>query len=219
MTPLRDFTIAAARPMPVILLADVSGSMSEEGKINTLNRAVADMIDSFASEEADRAEIHVAVITFGGGTAELHLALSPASQAHWTEMSASGKTPLGAALRIATALLEDREAVPSRAYRPTLVVVSDGQPTDDWQAPLAELLNSERASKAERFAMLIGSDDNEGVLQAFVGPGQPVIHASDARRIRQFFRLVTMSVCSRSRGPNPNSVARIDPADLDAIDF
>jgi uncharacterized protein YegL len=219
MSRLHEFTMAAARPMPVLILADVSGSMDKDGKIQTLNRAICDMIESFASEEADRAEIHVAVITFGGDSARMHLALTPATDARWADMSASGKTPMGSALSMATALLEDRAAVPSRAYRPTIIVVSDGRPTDEWKAPLEQLLNSQRASKAERFGMLIGAEDDEGVLQAFVGSEQPVIHASDARRMRQFFRLVTMSVTSRSRGPNPNSVSRLDPADLDDIDF
>lgn len=33
MNQLKDFTIAEARPLPVVILADVSGSMSVDGKI------------------------------------------------------------------------------------------------------------------------------------------------------------------------------------------
>ena len=40
------YTVAKARPLPVILLLDRSGSMSGE-KISTLNSAVNDMIQSF----------------------------------------------------------------------------------------------------------------------------------------------------------------------------
>ena len=42
--------------------------------------------------------------------------------------------------------------MPSRAYRPTLVLVSDGKPNGEWEGPLRRLLTSERAAKAERFA-------------------------------------------------------------------
>jgi uncharacterized protein YegL len=52
--------------MPVIILADVSGSMTAYGKLAALNRAIAETIAIFASEQDARAEIHVAVITFGG---------------------------------------------------------------------------------------------------------------------------------------------------------
>ena len=66
MSKLKDFSIATARMMPVIILADVSGSMTAYGKLAALNRAIAEMIAIFASEQDARALIHVAVITFGG---------------------------------------------------------------------------------------------------------------------------------------------------------
>ncbi len=56
MTTLSDFTIATPRPLPVIVLADISGSMSENGKIDSLNHALDEMIKSFATEAQDRAE-------------------------------------------------------------------------------------------------------------------------------------------------------------------
>src|SRR5688500_6322470 len=107
MTQLKEFTASTARPLPVILLADVSGSMSADGKINTLNTAVKEMIETFAREDDSRAEIHVAIVTFGQGGARVHQALQPASQLKWQEMAASGNTPLGGALEVVTGMLED----------------------------------------------------------------------------------------------------------------
>src|SRR5689334_8726549 len=79
MSKLREFTVSSARPLPVILMADVSGSMSADGKIDALNAAVAEMLAAFAEEDDGRAEIHVAVVTFGG-EASLHTPLQPAKQ-------------------------------------------------------------------------------------------------------------------------------------------
>jgi Mg-chelatase subunit ChlD len=59
MTTFNQFKTATAKKMPVVILADISGSMSVEGKIETLNRAIAQMITSFAEEEDVRAEIYV----------------------------------------------------------------------------------------------------------------------------------------------------------------
>src|SRR5438876_10944541 len=61
MSKLKEFTVSSARPLPVILLADVSGSMAADGKIDALNAAVAEMLAAFAEEDDGRAEIHVAV--------------------------------------------------------------------------------------------------------------------------------------------------------------
>ena len=215
MPSLKEFTVSSARPLPVILLADVSGSMAVDGKIDALNGAVAEMQAAFAEEGEERAEIHLAVVTFGG-TAALHMPLTPASDVRWTQMQASGRTPLGAALDIATDLVEDRERVPSRAYRPTIVLVSDGLPNDEWEGPLKRLLGSERASKAERFALAIGADADHDMLRRFLDdPRGRVFEAHEGREIRKFFRWVTMSVTSRSRSAAPNRSADLDPPDLD----
>jgi uncharacterized protein YegL len=220
MSKLKEFTMSSARPLPVIVLADVSGSMSANGKVGALNDAVSEMIATFAEEEETRAEIHVSVIAFGSGGASLHKPLRPARETRWEPMSASGRTPMGEAFEMARAMLEDRETIPSRAYRPTLVLVSDGVPTDDWRTPLATLLTSERASKATRFAMGIGADADHETLTAFIAKDEVrVFEAHEAREIKNFFRWVTMSVTTRSRSANPNSVVMVQPIDLDQFDF
>lgn len=215
---LKDFTLVAARPLPVIVLADVSGSMSADGKIETLNRSLREMVTSFANEDDLRAEVHVGVITFGGSKAEAKHPLAPASKLAWDDLRASGKTPLGSALTLATNWLEDKSIVPSRAYMPTLVLVSDGQPDkgDAWQQELQKLLGSQRGAKAQRLALAIGADADEHVLKAFVAnPGVPVLHAQDAAQISRFFRFVTMSVCSRLASVNPDIPAAPEGFDLE----
>jgi uncharacterized protein YegL len=110
--------------------------------------------------------------------------------------------------------------VPSRAYTPAIVLVSDGQPNDDWKAALARLLGSERAKKAQRFALGIGEDADAEVLKAFLdNPEAKVYGAADARQIKSFFRWVTMSVTTRSRSANPNQSSADDfpPSDLDEL--
>ena len=212
--------MSSARPLPVIVLADVSGSMGANGKIAALNVAVAEMISTFAEEDDCRAEIHVAVITFGADGAKLYHPLTPANETSWVPMAAAGRTPMGAAFALVQQMLEDKVIVPSRAYRPTIVLVSDGVPTDAWQGPLQSLLSSERASKAMRFAMGIGADTDSKTLTEFIGnEGGRVFEAHEAREIKKFFRWVTMSVTMRSRSANPNSDVAIEPTDLDDFDF
>ena len=213
MSRLKEFTTQAARPLPVILLADVSGSMGVDGKIQALNHAAREMIEAFQDESDLRAEIHVSVITFGGQS-HVHLPLGPARNASWTDLGASGGTPMGAAFDLVRQMVEDKATVPGRAYRPTIVLVSDGQPTDAWQQPLQALLSSERGGKAFRMALAIGADADHTVLQAFLAdPESRVYLADEARQIRQFFQLVTMSVSARSRSANPNSAPVSPPND------
>ena len=149
---LHEFTISAARPLPVILLADISGSMSVEGKIDALNHAVRDMLSTFATSDDLRAEIHVAIITFGG-EARIHTPLQPASAVQWSDMVSDGGTPMGQAMVLAADLVDDKDKIPGRAYRPTVILISDGHPTDSWQTGLDRMTKRGRAQKADRMAL------------------------------------------------------------------
>jgi uncharacterized protein YegL len=194
--------------------------MSADGKIETLNRSLREMITSFGNEDDLRAEVQIGVITFGGAKAEAKHTLAPASEFVWDDLKASGKTPLGSALSLAADWLEDRSIIPSRAYMPTLVLVSDGQPDkgDAWQSELQKLLASQRGAKAQRLALAIGADADESVLKAFVAnPEVPVLHAQDASQISRFFRFVTMSVCSRLSSVNPD--IPVSPKNFDLETF
>ena len=238
------FTAAKAKPLPVFLLLDISGSMGEvvdpenvrrtgqtiendgqtwelvEGgtsKIQILNDAVRRMVDSFASEERMETEFLISIITFGDRVAQ-HLAPGVASSVNWTDMEADGRTAMGAAFSLAKQLIEDKDVIPSRAYRPTVVLVSDGQPTDDWEHPLEALITSGRSAKCFFMAMGIGDNPGTQVLARFISQtpvlaevnGTPVLNtvfqATDAEKIHEFFRKFTMSVTTRSKSQNPNAV-------------
>jgi len=227
----KSFTVPTARMMPVIILADVSGSMTKQGKIAILNRAIASMIQNFADDNSAVADIHIAVITFGKAGAVLHTPLTPASKIQWEDMKAEGTTPMAAAFELVNQLVEDRNTIPSRSYYPNLILVSDGVPTDEkgkasknWQESLAKLLTSDRASKAVRFAMGIGEDTDRDVLNTFVAnqSTQISVFAADETNIQRFFRWVTFSVATRSRSADPSQLQQLvdpDTLDLDDIDF
>ena len=110
---------------------------------------------------------------------------------------------------MAKAMIEDKETTPSRAYRPTIVLVSDGAPNDVWQQPLRELVNEGRSQKCDRMAMAIGSDASNSVLNEFVsGTENKVFTAQDSSQIQEFFKFVTMSVTTRTQSQNANVVPK-----------
>ncbi len=212
-----DVVMNQARPLPVIVLADVSGSMGVDGKLDSLKQALIDMIKSFqgASSSNLEAEIWVGVYTFGGERATKLFDPKPASEIAENEqllgaiksMQASGGTPLGHALTAVTDLLENKEQYPSRAYRPFLVLASDGMPNDNWPAPLNRLLNSERGKKATRLALSIGADADDSMLKEYIANEEiPVIKANNVDGIKRFFKCVTMSAIKSSQSAKPGQL-------------
>ncbi len=226
------YTKDEARILPVILLLDVSGSMMEvvsgtftqtgrtvesDGKtyevvdggvtrIQLLNEAVGKVLATLARQETMGFEFSVSVFTFGE-TAQLHMEPTAAAEATWSPMGASGGTPMGAAIGLVKELIEDKSRIPSNAYRPTVVLVSDGMPTDQWETPLTDFVSSGRSSKCDRMAMAIGKECNEDMLQKFIaGTENKLFHGEDAESIHEFFKRVTMSVSIRIKSMDPNTV-------------
>ena len=76
-----------------------------------------------------------------------------------------------------------------------------------------------RAQKADRMALAIGGDADTDMLRRFLNDEKKqVFVAADARRIKDFFQFVTMSVTARSRSANPNEVPQMqNPFDLDRV--
>jgi len=207
------FTAPKAKPLPVILLLDVSGSMSGE-KIQNLNDAVRDMLTVFRGNETSETEIWVSIITFGSQVT-LHQPLTSTNDIHWQPLAAGGMTPLGVALEMAKAMIEDKDIVPSRAYRPTVVLVSDGQPDNGWEGALRDFVNEGRSAKCDRMAMAIGADADEAVLGAFIeGTQNPLFYAENARQLKDFFKFVTMSVTIRTKSHTPNALPPASSIDV-----
>jgi len=200
------------KPLPVILLLDVSGSMSGE-KIEKLNKAVKDMLESFCDVENGEREIHVAAITFGKEV-KVHQPLVSANEIKWQDLSAGGGTPLDIALIMAKEMIADKAILPSRAYCPVVVLISDGQPNNGWKKPLDDFIGEGRSAKCERMSLAIGADADEAVLGKFKGNKYPLFFAENAKQLRDFFEFLTMSVTIRTKSQDPNVVPDIKDIDI-----
>lgn len=223
MSLLDAYEPIPTRVLPVVLLLDTSGSMAEDDKISVLNDSVTEMIEELTDADGGHGYITLSVIAFGGSEARLVEAHTPVADVQFSSLKANGGTPFGSALALAQQVIDDRTALPARAYRPTIALVSDGRPTDDgWEEKLEALVRSERGEKSTRFALAIGADANRDVLKRFTG-GQ-VHEANEASEIRTFLRFVTMTITEATLtayepdapdpvADSPESLARLQEPD------
>ena len=160
----------ATRPLHFIWMCDCSGSMGEGGKIQALNNAIRECIPHMRKEADDNpnAQVLVRVIKFDNG-ATWHLSTpTTVDKFEWTDLTASGVTMMGMALSMVAEQLR-MPPMTDRALPPVLVLISDGQPTDDFSRGLKDLMDQPWGKKAVRIAIAIGADADKDVLQRFIG--------------------------------------------------
>lgn len=192
----------ATRPLHFIWIADCSYSM-EGNKIQGLNHAIREAIPAMQSVAADNvnAEVLVRAVKFSNG-AKWHVSeATPVEDFKWQDLHVDGMTDMGAAFR----LVADQLKMPpmtERGLPPVLVLISDGQPTDDFESGLKELMALPWGKKAVRIGIAIGEDADMEVLQQFIGNKelQP-LHAHNAEQLVNYIRWVSTAVLQAASAP------------------
>lgn len=191
--------------VPLFVLADTSGSMHGE-KIATLNTALKNMLDRFKEVQSPMDQFKLSIVTFGGDHAEVELPMTDIDEVQLPTLTVFGKTPMGEAFDLVSAMLQDEKVCPKNAKKPSLFLITDGIPTDkqpdtepaQWQ-PLQNLIRLSQG--AQRFAIGIGNDQNNQLLAEFIhSPNIPVWNTQDVSKIHDFFAMATQSTILRTQG-------------------
>jgi uncharacterized protein YegL len=193
----------ATRPIHFIWLCDCSGSMSVDGKIQALNNAIREAIPHMQAVANDNpnAQVLVRAISFSSG-AQWHIAQPTAAEDFtWTDLSADGVTDMGKALSM---VAEELKIPPmsERALPPVLVMISDGQPTDDFSEGLGQLMSLPWGKKAVRVAIAIGEDADHKVLETFIGhPEIKPLQANNPEALVKHIKWVSTAVLQSASQP------------------
>ena len=173
--------------LPVIILADTSGSMAEDGKIHALNQSFRVFAEKLAMTSNGLPETDIALISFSDSAAT-RVAFTPADQVILPELKAGGRTALGAAVKSVQDLVHAKDIEQIYLLYPVVILVSDGSPTDkNWEPALNSF--GETVTCIQKFALAIGADANKSILKKFTGRnGSSVFHAEDAAQIVHFFK-------------------------------
>lgn len=200
----------ASRPLHFIWLADCSGSMAYDGKIQALNAAVREALPHMRAVAAQNtnATVLVRAVRFSTG-AEWHVRRPvPVESFSWRDLQAQGLTDLGAGLRLVTAELQV-PPMPERALAPVLVLVSDGCPTDDYEPALRDLLATPWGGRAVRLAVGIGRDADREVLGEFMSTdGAEPLRANSPESLVRHIRwasTIALDAVAAARGAGPDA--------------
>lgn len=196
---LGDAQSIPKRIMPVFFLVDTSGSM--DGKnIGAVNSAIEEIIPDLRhlSESQADSEIRLAVMQFSSGCEWVAPSLMPLdSFDDWVPLQAGGLTELGQALEELNNKLSkngflDRSSASSGYYAPVIILLTDGEPTDDYVNPLKKLQENKWYQSALKIAIAVG-EANKEVLKRVVKNIELVINVDNISQLKKVIRFIAVT--------------------------
>lgn len=196
----------ARKTMTLFFLVDTSGSMCGE-KIGSLNEAVRETIPDLndLSVSNPDAAIKIAALQFDSDVKWLYPQPIEAEKFQWNDLQADGLTALGGALDELNSKLSKSQFMQEAAgsYAPVIILLSDGGPTDDFDAALERIKKNNWFKHAIKVAIAIGNDADKNVLAQFAGTSEAVFEVHNKAALRAIIKFVSVTssqVNSKSSG-------------------
>ena len=204
----------ATRPIHFFWVVDCSGSMYGE-KIGIVNNTIQECIPEMrnSADNNPNAQLLIRALQFSSGASWITTSPVPVENYSWEDMEANGLTELGKAFDLLAAQLSI-PPMPARALPPVIVLLSDGQPTDDYKKSLDKLKGMPWFRKAVKIAISIGQDADDDVLIEFTGNKELVLQANNATALAKMIKWAstTASMVSAPSSKPMNSAQISVPA-------
>ena len=207
----------SSRILDFFWIADCSGSMHGE-KIQTLNYAIRQTIPDMR-KEADanpNASIMVRAVKFSDGAAWHISDATPIDSFNWVDLTAGGVTAMGMALELVASELK-QFSLDTKRLPPVLVLLTDGQPTDDFKKGLDELMSTPWGKKAVRIAIAIGKDADLSVLEQFSGNKELVLEAKNPQLLVKFIKWASTVVKNVSAPRTGDTLSGVDVSAIPVV--
>jgi uncharacterized protein YegL len=209
-----EFTDNANQRLPCVILVDCSESMSG-ASIKELNDGLRVFEDALKSDDIASQRVQLLVIGFGGDqNVQICTDWTDAMAFTAPRLTASGMTPMGAAVRTAIAKIEEQKiryktfGIPYN--RPWIFLLTDGEATDDWHNAAAECRRAEQDGRLVFFGVGVGPRANLAKLGRF-SVRQPV--SLQGLRFKELFLWLSQSASSVSRTARGSTVQLPPPTD------
>lgn len=155
---------------PCVLVLDTSASMAGP-RLAELQRGVQQLKDELSQDLLARKRVELAVLTFGGSV-RLSSDFVTVDAFDPPQLHADGLTPMGGAISTALDLVRTRKSVYRQNgiayYRPWVFLLTDGEPSDAWQAAAKALREAEQQKALAFFAVGVGEANMDVLRQIAV---------------------------------------------------
>lgn len=209
------------RQMVLFFVVDTSGSM-QGSKIGAVNTAIREVLPELKDAGGSDVDLKVACLTFSSGCQWMYPTPIASESFQWNQVEADGVTDLGEACRELSEKLSKNGFLkaPSGSVAPAIFLMSDGEPTDNFESGLAQLKQNNWFKYAIKVAVAIGNDANKDVLAKFTGNIEAVIILHTPEALKKWIRKVSITssqIGSKSQPVNNGQIQSKQDAMIDEI--
>ncbi len=209
------------RQMVLFFVIDTSGSM-QGAKIGAVNTAIREVLPELKDAGGSDIDLKVACLTFSSGCQWMYPTPIASESFQWNQVEADGVTDLGEACRELSKKLSKNEFLkaPSGSVAPAIFLMSDGEPTDDFESGLAQLKQNNWFKYAIKVAVAIGDDANKDVLAKFTGNVEAVVTVHTPEALKKWIRKVSITssqIGSKSQPVSNGQIQSKQDAMIDEI--
>lgn len=195
-----DFSAEAAKNFEqkclVVLVLDVSGSMSIENRIGELNKGLQEFYEEISNDETTSQRLEISIITFNHIVKTIQ---EPALVEDFTmpTLRAEGSTAMVNAVEEAIVKVQDRKnwykQTGQAYYRPWIILMTDGEPDRDQDVDgLAARIAQDTANKNYMFMPIGVGDANMTILNKIKGSGSAMM--LQGTKFSSFFQWLSASM-------------------------
>lgn len=199
---MEDFIDNTANRVPICIVVDNSFSMVEENRIQNVNKGIQAFIKNSADDEYAVDSLDLCIISFDGDDATVVHPFTNVAKLRmkFVPLEAKGQTPLGKAVKLALKeidnVMKNYIAQGVTVFKPWLVIMSDGESTDDIKAISWEVKKRLRERKMKIKCIDMGDGSGKGDLNKFTIDG--VVDTITSLQIEDFFMLLSRSAVALS---------------------
>lgn len=201
-----DFAENPENRLPVVLILDASSSMAGQ-PIAELNEGIKLFKEELLKDPQARLSVEVEIVVVSGEKATVVQEFVTVDNFEPKDLIADGRTPMGGGIELAIKELGERKDSYKRNaigyFRPWVMVISDGRPTDEWKIPAAKLREEEQKGSLICYPVAVGLADVD-ILSSMSEVNQPVKLKGLA--FKEMFRWLSASVTQVSRSGIGNAV-------------
>jgi uncharacterized protein YegL len=204
-----DYSSNPNQRTPCVLVLDASGSMDTLGsngktRMEALNEGVRILEKSLREDDTAITRVQLAIVAVGGpgNDADVMMDWTDVNNFQAFPLKTGGATPLGRGIQLALELIEqgkrDLKLAGISYTRPWMMVISDGEPTDErnlWVAAARECKAAEASKKVEVFAIGVEGANLQSLSELSAKPPRML----DGVKFRELFVWLSSSLSAASR--------------------